>query len=314
MNLDGAGNVVNAERRFKVSDEVGAVYGIGPSGRGKGAQLEDGFLKLANELAEAFACAKMSARETQVAWAVIRKTYGWDKKQDRISGTQLAELTGMSVTMCSGALNSLLKRRVLTREGTKFGPIGINTKVWQWKPPFKQRRNNFTHTVKLSRELHSNAQVELHSNAQTQYTITNKDYVEAKASTSSTGVDAESPKLKLNGKKRATLPNCPHETILALWAEYFPSKPQPKTWSGVRQTNLAARWRQGFAEKVRHGQRKGETFYSDLESGVQWWGKFLGYCAKQEFLRNGQFFTLGWLIKPSNFAKVIDGNYEGSKP
>jgi phage replication O-like protein O len=56
-------------------------------------QLEDGRTEIANELLEAIIYTHFSPTEHAVLWAIVRKTYGWHKKIDRISFTQLEGLT-----------------------------------------------------------------------------------------------------------------------------------------------------------------------------------------------------------------------------
>lgn len=59
-------------------------------------QLEDGFTRLANEWIEAFAKYQMSGREWQVLFAIIRKTYGFNKKSDKIALSQFEKITGIA--------------------------------------------------------------------------------------------------------------------------------------------------------------------------------------------------------------------------
>ena len=58
-------------------------------------QIEDGYTKIANELLEAFSKHNFSAYETRVLMAIIRKTYGWNKKSDFISVSQNQEIKDM---------------------------------------------------------------------------------------------------------------------------------------------------------------------------------------------------------------------------
>lgn len=117
------------------------------------AQLEDGFFKIAALLADNFQQTTLSSNESKVVWCVLRKTYGWHKKEDRISGSQFKEGTKLHPVKASAALNSLIDRGILYRRGGKFGPIGINTKVDQWKLGKIDRSENLTKTVKFSENL-----------------------------------------------------------------------------------------------------------------------------------------------------------------
>ena len=79
-------------------------------------QLEDGYTRIANELYEAIVASPLSARELKVVLAVIRKTYGYGKKSDPISLSQLSEITGLDRSHCGKAVRSLVAKNVLIKE------------------------------------------------------------------------------------------------------------------------------------------------------------------------------------------------------
>lgn len=59
------------------------------------ADLDDGFTRIANELLEAVMLAGLSQHQLLVFMAVMRKTYGFNKKTDWVSNDQLSALTGL---------------------------------------------------------------------------------------------------------------------------------------------------------------------------------------------------------------------------
>jgi len=77
-------------------------------------QVEDGHLDIANELVEALARGCPGNGEGQVLWAIIRKTYGWHKKEDSISFSQIVELTGLSRRMVIYAIQNLEAQQIIT--------------------------------------------------------------------------------------------------------------------------------------------------------------------------------------------------------
>lgn len=85
-----------------------------------------------NEIIEKLARTKLSAYEYMVLFAVLRKTYGWDKKSDWISGTQLSELTGIMRHHCSRTTTKLASKNIIVKNGRK---VGINKNVNEWKIP-----------------------------------------------------------------------------------------------------------------------------------------------------------------------------------
>lgn len=93
------------------------------------ADLDDGFTRIANELLEAVMRAGLSQHQLLVFMAVMRKTYGFNKKSDWVSNEKLSELTGILPHKCSAAKSVLVKRGILTQTGRV---IGINKTVSEW--------------------------------------------------------------------------------------------------------------------------------------------------------------------------------------
>lgn len=104
------------------------------------AQLEDGFLRLANELLDATMCSGLPETELCIVMAVWRKTYGYSKKMDWISNEQLEAMIGKHLTHCSTAKNSLVRKKVLLQEGRK---VGMNTSISEWET----KNNGFCKTL-----------------------------------------------------------------------------------------------------------------------------------------------------------------------
>ena len=96
-------------------------------------QLANGHTDIAHELVEAFAQLYLSASESRVLWAVLRKSYGWHKKRDRISFTQFEQLTKMNRRHISDALTSLRNRQIVTRTGNGYKlEYGLNKNYEEW--------------------------------------------------------------------------------------------------------------------------------------------------------------------------------------
>ncbi|AWC85769.1 replication protein [Enterobacter cloacae complex sp. FDA-CDC-AR_0164] len=93
------------------------------------ADLDDGYTRIANELLEAVMLAGLSQHQLLVFMAVMRKTYGFNKKADWVSNDQLSALTGILPHKCSAAKSSLVKRGVFTQIGRS---VGINKTVSEW--------------------------------------------------------------------------------------------------------------------------------------------------------------------------------------
>ena len=108
-----------------------------------------------------------------------------------------------------------------------------------------------------------------------------------------------------------TVPDCPHQAVLALWAEVLPALPQhlPSQWKGARADHLRARWRETAAEK-------GWAIEAD---GLTYLRRLFAYVGQSQFLtgraptRGGDkppfVIELAWLVVPGNWAKVVEGKY-----
>lgn len=101
---------------------------------------------------------------------------------------------------------------------------------------------------------------------------------------------------------------CPHQRIIALWAEQLPELQKVRDWNATRARHLQARWRE---------QAKRRRWQS-VDEGIDWFRRLFAYVRQSDFLmgnsprgagHEGWVCTLPWLIKPENFAKVIEGNY-----
>ncbi|WP_370609840.1 replication protein [Citrobacter portucalensis] len=97
------------------------------------AELEKGYLRLANQIQDALCIVELSGREFRVLNAIVRLTYGWSKSSDRIANSLIADKTTLKVKHVSEAVLSLAYRNIiiLRRIGqTRY--IGINTSLDKW--------------------------------------------------------------------------------------------------------------------------------------------------------------------------------------
>ncbi len=76
-------------------------------------QRENGHIEIANEIVEKLATFHLSGNEWQVFWVVIRKTWGWNKKEDAISLTQFQKETNLSRPSVKEAIDKLVGKKVL---------------------------------------------------------------------------------------------------------------------------------------------------------------------------------------------------------
>ena len=97
-------------------------------------QLEDGFTRVANELLEALLAAPLSGQEFRIALTVIRKTYGYRKKVDRISMGQFEKETGITKKRCQLVMKELVEKNIIIKGGSFWKPTyGPQKNYKQWK-------------------------------------------------------------------------------------------------------------------------------------------------------------------------------------
>ena len=96
------------------------------------ADLDDGYARLSNMLLEAYSGADLTKRHFKVLLAILRKTYGWNKPMDRISDSQLSEITKLPVKRCNEAKLELVRMNVIKQQGGMFGP---NKNISEWCIP-----------------------------------------------------------------------------------------------------------------------------------------------------------------------------------
>jgi hypothetical protein len=104
------------------------------------------------------------------------------------------------------------------------------------------------------------------------------------------------------------VPDCPHQAIVDLYHQCLPNLTRVEVWNDTRQGMLRQRWREVCTS---------EKFTT--EQGVEWFRDFFALVGKSSFLNGrappkpgGRAFLadLEWLVRPTNFVKVIEGKYQ----
>jgi phage replication O-like protein O len=100
-------------------------------------QLEDGFTRIANELIEAVMRQPWPGGHLRIVLALIRFTYGYNKKADTISYGQVAKATGLHRTHVIKAMGELVEARVIVKgAGGRCRPVvwSVNKHYLEWLP------------------------------------------------------------------------------------------------------------------------------------------------------------------------------------
>jgi hypothetical protein len=106
------------------------------------------------------------------------------------------------------------------------------------------------------------------------------------------------------------LPGCDHKSVVELYHQLLPTMRRVEVWNDTRAGYLRQRWREVAVEL----SESKEISHADV---LTWWEEFFKHVGKSKFLtgkvndKSGRTFVadLEWLIKPSNFAKIVEGKY-----
>jgi len=108
-------------------------------------QLEDGFTRIANELYEAILAAPLTAAELKVMLAIMRLTYGYNRKSDAISYSQIASMTGLQRRTVIRCMQRLKEANVLVHQSR--GPGRGHSGVWGIQKHYGQWQLNSDEAV-----------------------------------------------------------------------------------------------------------------------------------------------------------------------
>lgn len=96
-------------------------------------QLEGGHVRIANELYDAILRHGFTGRQLLVLLTVIRKTYGYSKKFDDLSASQVGELCGMARNHVTTTLKQLEAMGVISLRPGRYGQlVGVNKDYRAW--------------------------------------------------------------------------------------------------------------------------------------------------------------------------------------
>ena len=116
-----------------------------------------------------------------------------------------------------------------------------------------------------------------------------------------------------NGEPEPKIPDCDHQKVKDLYHQHLPTLRKVEVWNAARQGYLRQRWREVATELA-------QTKQIDVNDVLAWWADFFKHIAQSKFLtgrvnsKDGRAFAadLEWILKPSNFAKIIEGKYHGT--
>lgn len=110
-------------------------------------------------------------------------------------------------------------------------------------------------------------------------------------------------------------PPCQHEMLVKLYHEALPTLPAVKTMNSTREGYARGRWRETWDRLRKSGKPH------DTSALLDYFARFFAYVGKSDFLmgrvsqRDRKPFEANfeWLMRPCNFAKVIEEHYHSKE-
>jgi phage replication O-like protein O len=103
--------------------------------KGASPQAEEGHTDITNEIIEAFYRLRLSGNQWRILWVIVRQTYGWKKKTDKISFSFFERKTGLERRNIARALKDMLKRKIIVKNDNTFiTTYGFQKDYTKWKP------------------------------------------------------------------------------------------------------------------------------------------------------------------------------------
>lgn len=264
------------------------VISIGNSARG--------FTRMDNQLYEALIGADLSGRELRVALAVHRFTAGYNVETARIPAATIAQMANLRREHVSRMISELIRQRVLYRAGGSKGPLGISP-VSEWRiDPKNEDKKTQTKT----------AQSAISGTSLVPFPAHIKDRKDIQAP--SVLVDAERQPDQpapipgpVGETAKPAVQACPHQAIVDLYHQVLPELPGVALLNDARRRHLQSRWREHAAHQSLDFWRE---YFLTVKASPFLMGRVPGRMGAKPFRA-----TFDWLIAPSNFVKVVEGNY-----
>lgn len=113
-------------------------------------QIENGHTKIANEILEQLVKVSLLGSEWSIVLFVIRKTYGWNKKEDQISLTQFEQATNLSRPTVVKTLKNLVIKGVLVKTPLPSYRLQKDWEKWVVNSPLLVKYKNTTSKLTLT--------------------------------------------------------------------------------------------------------------------------------------------------------------------
>lgn len=135
-------------------------------------QKENGYTSIANEILEHLFLAGINGSEYRILLVIIRKTYGFHKKKDKISLSQFEKNTSMNRPQVVNTIKSLLQKKIIIKENNEFI---FNKNYDEWivgKRGSMQKDTGMQKDTTASMQKHTESSMQKHTYKRNKETIT----------------------------------------------------------------------------------------------------------------------------------------------
>lgn len=264
------------------------------------ADTDDGYTRIANELLEAVMSADLTARQLKIVLAVIRKTYGFGKKLDRITNTQIAAMTGIHHTHVCTAKNEMIAMNILISSGNQ---IGVNKVVSEWNSCISQVSETLANSANKS--LAKTANDHSPSQLNTKETIQKKE----RNNKSLTNVSDSSSRTE-SAKAKQDKPRLSCEEVLQALRECVPDA---RGWNAItpkRRQLIQKFWREAtpvarqFGDEEPFGMESFRHYLRYLNTSCRW------MFEERHDEKTGKTWrrkSYEYILSAENYAKAREG-------
>ena len=255
-------------------------------------QIDNGYMRIANEIVEAIMQAGLNGTQFRIVLAVLRYTYGFNRKSHNISLAFLADVTNTNKQQVGRELKKLIDMRVIT-EVSKPGfkstrVLEFNKNYRQWLLPIPLTVSKLatgSETVGATVSEFADATVSEFADQERHIKDIEIIYCNSDESQSRT-VEKETEE---KATKADDVISC--QLVADLWNDTTTNLPKIKKLTDTRKKVIKAR-SNDLAEF--------ESVFKKVEAS--------------DFLsgRNGSWLncSFDWVLKQANWVKVIEGNYD----
>lgn len=251
------------------------------------ADTENGFTRIADEMLEYICQAELTGRQMRVLMAIVRKTYGFNKKYDWLAASQIKELMNYAggENHLREDIKALKSKNIIISNGKEIGPNPVLSEWILTKKDLKtgSRKQDKNSPETGSKDPENGTKTAQKRDPQKKDTITKdnntKEYEENFANQV-----VQSFNKTLSKKSGGAMPAV--------------SSLSPKRISAIKARTKDLIKLPG----------------NETLDPLNIWTNLFEYIKQSDLLNDrlgkGWNATLDWIINPNNLVKIIEGNYE----